>query len=598
MIKRLVRRLSPVRFRNKIILVFAALLSLVTAAIVVLQIHLSNRLRFKDTQDSLSLITEQVGINFSTTLHEQEIRLYNAMQMFDLPRMIRRSGAKGSTLDLQLALSQMLSTTSPFDFLMIRTPKDAVLTATTLLDPPDELAAGARDLLFLDRESGGNLSKWYRDETGSIYLVRDIYDISPLTHCGYIAAHLKGDALFSIGEQGRELEYIFLFFTTAGPDPAPQLLYALGTKSGELLENARQLEELARQNPSTITLNGSRYFVSQVYCDGIRTVGLSPLQRVRRSNTAAAHAIVLCGAAGLVAGVIALMLCMRRLMQQLNSLTNAMDNLASGQLDQMVPVVSEDDIGQLTVHFNNMSHRITLLMQRVAQEETLKINAQFKLLEYRYRSLQTQLNPHFIFNSFEAINALAKVGNNQELSRSILRISHYFRLITSNMNHQFITVAEELESLEDYAQIHQTIQGKRLEVSFCCEAAARLAVIPTMCLQPVLENALVHGLCSGPQVSAVHVSAQLRDGKRLLLSVTDNGPGIPPELRQRLLGRNWDPPSGENTGVGLRSILERLMLLYGNDAAVDIESQPGRTCVSITLPLSYENPLDFDPMSL
>ena len=127
-------------------------------------------------------------------------------------------------------------------------------------------------------------------------------------------------------------------------------------------------------------------------------MGLAPLGRVQRSNAAVARSVAVCGIAGLAAGVFALLVSMQRLMRQLNNLTNAMDNLASGHLDQTIPVVSEDDIGQLTVHFNDMSHKISLLLQRVVKEETLKVNAQFKLLEYQYRSLQTQLNPHFIFN--------------------------------------------------------------------------------------------------------------------------------------------------------------------------------------------------------
>lgn len=594
MLKKLKSHLSSVRFRNKVILVFAVILFLIITVIVIQQIYLNNRLRFKDTRDNLSLVTEQVGINFSTLLQDQEIRLYNAMKMFDLPLLIRRSESQGRTADVQLALNQMLSTTSPFDFLMILTPKEVMLSATTLRTGNSELASEAAGLLLTPAKSDDASCQWHRGRDGDIYLVRDIYDTSPLTHCGRIVAHLKDDSLFSLGEQSRELEYTFLFFTPSGRAVEPELLFTAGLENDSLLDDLALLSQQGRWDQPEVTINGSEYFASQITYNGVKTMGLAPLGRVQRSNAAVARSVAVCGIAGLAAGVFALLVSMQRLMRQLNNLTNAMDNLASGHLDQTIPVVSEDDIGQLTVHFNDMSHKISLLLQRVVKEETLKVNAQFKLLEYQYRSLQTQLNPHFIFNSLEAINAMAKVEGNPELSRSILRISHYFRLITGNMNRQFITVGEELESLEDYAQIHQTIQGSRLQVTFFCEPAARAAVIPTMSLQPILENSLVHGLCTAPEISVVCVSARLADEKHLLLAVQDNGPGITPQQQELLLSKKQGPAAPGHTGVGLRNIIERLDLLYGTDARVKIDSRPGSTCISVTLPLSYENPMEFD----
>lgn len=590
-------RLSSMRFRNKIIVVFAIVLVLIIGFVSLQQVYMINQLRFRDTQDNLSLITEQVGVNFSKSLSEQEMRLYSTMKMFDLPVLIRTSQNSGSLTDTRLALNQMLSTTSPFDFLMIRTTNDVVLSATNLRASSADIATEASSLLEGPSEAIYNSYEWHRGQNGGAYVIRDIYDTSPLTYCGRIVAHVKDNYVFSLGAQTRELEYTFLFFTPSQTSEY-EFLLAVGLEDNALINEIARLHEQGQLNGQRITINGNSYFVSSTVHDSIKTVGLTPLSRVQSSNAVIARSSIAFGVVGMIGGIVVLLLLMRPLMRQLNSLTNAMDALASGNLDQTIPVVSIDDIGQLAAHFNNLSSKISLLLQRVVREETLKTKAQFTLLEYRYRSLQTQLNPHFIFNALETINAMSKLDGNTELNRNILQISHYFRLVTNNMNRQFITIGEELASLKDYAQIHQSIQANSLDVTFFCEDAVTTAVIPTMSLQPILENALVHGLCSAPFVSAVSVRARMLKGKRVQLSVCDNGRGITPDQKDLLLSKKPHPPTENHTGIGLYNVMERLELLYGNDAQVQIDSEPGNTCISVTLPLSYEAPLEFDKFSI
>ncbi len=589
MFQKICARLSSMRFRYKVILVFAAILCAILGFLSGQQIGQTNQLRFAEARDNLSLLTEQVSINVAQQLSAQSLRLYNSVSMYDLPRIIR-SGKNIN--ELRLALNQILSTTSPFDFATVYTANElrAVATSQSRIDPI--ILSEAEAFLENTEKRNYGISKWMRGVNDDIYLLRDIYHVSPLIHCGRIVAHLKPDAMFHLGAQSQELQYTFLFFTKDSG-----LLLSVGPLEKEARNQLVALQEQGALPRDKLTIQGQDYFISSSVQGEVETIGITPLSRVENSNRLVAVTIILYGVGALIMGVVILAFWMQQLTRQLDGLTVAMDSMAAGDLEQTVEVVSHDDIGQLAVHFNDMSRKMGLLLQRVVREETLKTRAQFKLLEYRYRSLQTQLSPHFIFNALETVNAMAKTDGSSELSRNILQISQYLRLITSNMNRQFITVEEELKGLQDYAEIYESAQGSHLSVSFACQEAARQAILPVMILQPILENALIHGIRSASEVSSVAVTAELNQSGKLRIGVRDNGKGIAPEQQRKLLSGSI-PATPLHTGIGLRNVMERLELLYGSDAVVAIESNGRGTLVSVTLPLNYEIPLEFDDAEL
>lgn len=157
------------------------------------------------------------------------------------------------------------------------------------------------------------------------------------------------------------------------------------------------------------------------------------------------------------------------------------------------------------------------------------------------------------------------------------------------MQKRFIPVKREFDSLKQYAYIYRHIHGEKLETPFHCTPGAAFALIPTMILQPVLENALVHGVRT--EHSVVDISARDEEG-RLVIRVQDNGEGMPPERVERILSgfaEESEQNGRKSTGIGMRNVRDRLQLIYGSAAELRIESQVGEgTVVTILLPLAYE----------
>ena len=181
---------------------------------------------------------------------------------------------------------------------------------------------------------------------------------------------------------------------------------------------------------------------------------------------------------------------------------------------------------------------------------------------------------------------MAKIDGNDELSDMIVMLSAYFRQNTENMRKKFVTVEQEFLSLQQYAEIYCGIYGDLLTAEFNIAPEAEGAFLPTMLIQPLLENALVHG-GNTQEDTKITVSAGAEDGQ-LVVCVQDNGKGMQPEMVRQILG--GDAPlsqsSGEKTSLGVRNVLERMHLLYGGAASMQIESEPGRgTRVILRIPL-------------
>ena len=192
-----------------------------------------------------------------------------------------------------------------------------------------------------------------------------------------------------------------------------------------------------------------------------------------------------------------------------------------------------DDISQLALAFNDMSQRISELMAELVEKERMRSNAELQVLEYKYRALETQIRPHFIYNALEVISSMAKIKGETEMIDIVQTISRYFRNITQSTTDQFITVQQEFDRLQDYTRIYQFMHGDHLKTVFSARETARNAMIPTMILQPVVENSLKYGLRSQEEDSEIRVHAYTQDGK-LLITIRDNGKGLTQEQMEKL----------------------------------------------------------------
>jgi len=195
-----------------------------------------------------------------------------------------------------------------------------------------------------------------------------------------------------------------------------------------------------------------------------------------------------------------------------------------------------------------------------------------QLAEARLGALRMQLNPHFLFNSLNALLVLVREGNNADAARMLEQLGDILRLVLRSNQPNEIPLHEELGFLEQYLAIEQVRFPDRLNVHWHVEAQAKDALVPGFVLQPLVENAIKHGLAKRAEAGRIDISARVTAG-RLQLAVRDDGVGFGPH-----------PPAAE--GVGLANTRERLRTMYGHDAEVALNNPAGGGAeVVLSLPL-------------
>ena len=181
-----------------------------------------------------------------------------------------------------------------------------------------------------------------------------------------------------------------------------------------------------------------------------------------------------------------------------------------------------------------------------------------------------QLNPHFLFNSLNTITVLVRDQRTEDASRMLELLSGVLRQVLQSDKSQEVTLADELKFIEKYLAIEQVRFSDRLEINWSIDAAAGTALVPAFILQPLVENAIRHGISRLSEAGLVEIAASVSDND-ILLSVKDNGPGY---------------AAGPAGGVGLANTQARLETLFGDRARLDVRKLNGQgTVASVRLPL-------------
>jgi len=196
------------------------------------------------------------------------------------------------------------------------------------------------------------------------------------------------------------------------------------------------------------------------------------------------------------------------------------------------------------------------------------------LLQARMEALQSQINPHFLFNTLNSVSSLVR-RDPDSAREMIVKLGNILRRLLRKGD-SFVPLHEELEFLDDYLDIEVARFGHdKLNVMKELEPATLDHLVPSMILQPLVENAVKHGFSSKVDAGKIHIRSR-NAGERLVLEVEDDGIGMP--------ATRAGTPSG--TGIGILNVTERLQVVYGDAAEISIESQPGKgTLVRLVLPV-------------
>ena len=530
------------------------------------------------------MLTEQVALNFRENQETVGYSIYSRMAALEIPLLMDTYSQEASTSSLaniRYALAQMITESSDYDYILLELPDGTrINTGGERFKKLGDIQANCDAILDEHRTVTYGNSNWYRGTDGGVYILRDVYATSPLRRVGKAVIHMKGN-IFSVSNVYENTGFLFFdihgaFLSGAGMELPEDVLQAVteDMADGVLTEKENWMK--------------LDYYMASSTSGNWITVGINSTAVYREMVGHIVRNGVLFGCMELFLGVALLTVLIRRLVSKLMELRKAMTRVADGDFSQHIRVSGNDDISLLAETMNHMTSKIQELLEQLVEKERLKNEAEIQILEYKYRSLETQIRPHFIYNALETINSMAKIRGNDDIVEIVQRISRYFRSITVNTTRQFITCQQEFDMLQDYTEIYRFIHGDKLKTTFSAKEAARNALIPTMILQPVVENALQHGIRGQDEDSEIIVHAYVR-GKQLNITVKDTGYGLSPQMEQKL--QSGQIEANRRGGIGVGNVRQRLQLIYGNDAAFSISNRDeGGVVVRITIPLTYIEP--------
>lgn len=267
----------------------------------------------------------------------------------------------------------------------------------------------------------------------------------------------------------------------------------------------------------------------------------------------------------------------RLITQPIRKLALKMDRVRDFEVVQPLYLEGKDEIGLLAQSYNRLLARVQLLIKEIREAEAGKKH-------YEYQMLQSQIGPHFLYNTLTCISSLArqqKIEQVRETIRSLGGLLHY----SFQQAGGFVTLRQEVEALQWYAQIQKVRYGDQFDIVFDVDPRFDACRFLKLTLQPLVENAIYHGIAPKSDPGLIRVIARQR-GARLLLFVSDNGVGMTEETKRGLLGRKGPGNPKAFNSIGLVNVQQRIRLHFGEAYGLHIASVSGKgTIIRLTLPL-------------
>lgn len=265
---------------------------------------------------------------------------------------------------------------------------------------------------------------------------------------------------------------------------------------------------------------------------------------------------------------------------RLSSVIRQMQTVRHGPPTPMESPQAHDEIGDLIDTYNYMTRKMYELMEKQAKAaEDLRIA--------EFNSLQAQINPHFLYNTMDMINWMALQGQTEEISHAVQSLSRFYKLTLSRKKGIF-TIARELEHVTIYVQLQNMRYHDSIELITDIPDELSEYQIPKLTLQPVVENSILHGILEKESKSGTIVITGWMENEDIVLLISDDGVGIPPEILSTILSGKGNSQSG-GTNIAVYNTHRRLQILYGKDYGLIYSSNPGEgTEVEIRFPAHRE----------
>ncbi|MBT2755842.1 sensor histidine kinase [Mesobacillus foraminis] len=314
------------------------------------------------------------------------------------------------------------------------------------------------------------------------------------------------------------------------------------------------------------------YGVKQKLSNGWIIVGIVPVEEITGELTNLQRITILTSLLFTLFALAIGLFAAKTVTKPIVALTQQMRQVGKGNFKVRTTIQSNDEIGLMSAQFNQMTKQVDQLMEQVKEEQSLKAEAELRAIKHR-------INPHFLFNTLSTIRWLVKFKQTEKANTALSALS---RLLEANMGKKgtFVTLQQELEIVEKFLVILQIRYEQSFELNLKLETGVRDFQIPRMLIQPLVENAVFHGLVPTGHSGVISIRA-VSIGKGVNIEIQDNGVGINKEKLTQIL-----PSERSNNsfiGIGLQHVYDSVRLYYSPASSVEIKSENQGTLVVLTL---------------
>jgi two-component system sensor histidine kinase YesM len=561
----------------------------------------------------ISLITIPVSIiairsyGVSSIIIESKTNQYSHDLLFQITKMVESRLAKIEDISFNVGMNpevqELLSTVGmrkmdPYDANQARTRIEAVLSSQVLYNQEInsifvvsfngyvyELNKTKQAYGLLGENSDIIRAKkgsvvWFggSSKNRNIVLMRMINSIRTQQPIGYLVIYVDERYLFDLLSGIHSIENGSIFLV----DRDGEIVSAADKK---LLGNRPSLDRLdAKTEAYTFSrqkVDGITQYVasSEPMNNGWKVVTTVPVMIYQSEIDSLRNSTSLFTLALLIVSVFGAWGLSLNISKPISRLSSVMVRFGEGDFSSRGSVGGKDETGRLSETFNQMADNINILVQKVYDEQRMKRDAELK-------SLQMQINPHFLYNTLESVNWMARAGRTEDVCVMVTSLGDLMR--SSINSRDYVCLEEEIASLRHYLQIQKYRYGDKLETSIRIAADTEKMYVPKLIIQPLIENAIYHGIEPILDGGIIEVNSSIKNDD-LRINIIDNGVGMTKEVIEHALNSDRKDNASSNESIGINNVVKRIKTLFGNRYGMEIQSELGYgTQISILLPAISE----------
>ncbi|MCJ8009525.1 sensor histidine kinase [Lederbergia wuyishanensis] len=318
---------------------------------------------------------------------------------------------------------------------------------------------------------------------------------------------------------------------------------------------------LNENNEKIVKIYNKNYMISYVYSNrlGSYLVDYAPFDTLMAPIKSSRNLFYFSVGLLLITGIFAAFILYRHVHVPINQLIHGVNSIRLGDYSVRIPNLPKNEFAYLIKSYNEMAQQIQILIEKVYEEEVRSKEAILK-------QLQSQINPHFLYNSLFFIKNMSKLGNQKALNEMVHNLAEYYRY-TTRVDKHLVTLNDEINLIENYLNIY-TLRMDRISFNISIPEDMKEEKILRLIIQPIVENAIVHGLEPKVGKGNINITGKIVSEKNIIV-IEDDGVGMDPFELNDLKGKVSSPINTRNN-YGIWNVHQRLLLYFGTGSGIEL----------------------------